>query len=308
MPVPRPSTFRPSRPGRRKSWSERESMKRDEPLGRVEEVERVAGRRRVEHEQVVAALLVQLVELLHRHVLLRAGHGVRELLVDAVREDGVARRSSGAWRSISSSKVRFASSIIAHSSPRISSPARRTLRVDRRSSLPSSGSPSELASRFAGSIVSTATFSPRAAMPIAIAAEVVVLPTPPEPAQMQISLPSSSRAMLTARPPSFVRSCSNASRSSSGSNRNGSATARGRAPRRRRASCSSLGACAAVLGQRRPQRRRARRGEPSAAARRLDPLGLLVGEALRVERVHAPPRRAPCPARAAARAGSRSSR
>ena len=65
--------------------------------------------------------------------------------------------------------------------------------------MPSSGRPSELARRLAGSIVSTQTFSPCAAMPIAIAADVVVLPTPPEPAQMQISLPSS-------RSPTFAAS------------------------------------------------------------------------------------------------------
>ena len=46
----------------------------------------------------------------------------------------------------------------------------------------------------AGSIVRTATFLPRAAIPAAIAAELVVLPTPPEPAQMQTRLPSSSSA------------------------------------------------------------------------------------------------------------------
>src|SRR4051794_34183448 len=74
------------------------------------------------------------------------------------------------------------------------------------SSLPSSGRPSELASRFAGSIVSTATFSPRAAMPIAIAAEVVVLPTPPAPAQITMRLPSSRSATLTACAPARRRS------------------------------------------------------------------------------------------------------
>ena len=58
--------------------------------------------------------------------------------------------------------------------------------------LPSSSSPSESASRFAGSIVSTATFIPRAAIPTPIAAEVVVLPTPPEPAQMQTDAPPGS--------------------------------------------------------------------------------------------------------------------
>ena len=101
--------------------------------------------------------------------------------------------SSGACHSISSSKVRLASSIMAHSSPGTSTSTRR-------SSLPSSGRPSALARRRAGSIVSTATFLPRAAMPSAMAAEVVVLPTPPEPAQMQTSL-RSSQVSITARAP-----------------------------------------------------------------------------------------------------------
>ncbi len=88
-----------------------------EPLRGVEEVERVARRRRVEHQQVVAALLVQLVELLHRHVLLRAGHRVRELAVDRVRQDRVAGvgvrarcvrrdRRTCAWRRASSPTAR----------------------------------------------------------------------------------------------------------------------------------------------------------------------------------------------------------
>ena len=91
--------------------------------------------------------------------------------------------SSGAWRRTSSSKVAFASSIIAHSSPPlVSIPASANSSGSTwRSSLPSSGRPSESASRLAGSIVSTATFLPRAAIPAAIAAELVVLPTPPEP-------------------------------------------------------------------------------------------------------------------------------
>ena len=60
-------------------------------VGRVEEVQRVARGRRVEHEQVEAALLVELVELGDRRELLRARHGVGELLVDAVGEHLVAR-------------------------------------------------------------------------------------------------------------------------------------------------------------------------------------------------------------------------
>src|SRR4051794_15187927 len=94
---------------------------------------------------------------------------------------------------MTSSNVRFASSIIAHSSPRISTPcpAKRDGST-RCGSLPSCSRPSALARRLAGSIVTTATRRPSAAMPIASAAEVVVLPTPPDPAQITIRLPSSS--------------------------------------------------------------------------------------------------------------------
>src|SRR6185295_20109188 len=110
--------------------------------------------------------------------------------------------SSGAWRRTSSSKVAFASSIIAHSSPPwVSIPAFANRAGSTwRSSFPSSGSPSESASRFAGSIVRTTTFLPRAAIPVAIAAELVVFPTPPEPAQMQTRLRSSSSATLAISP------------------------------------------------------------------------------------------------------------
>src|SRR3954451_9341997 len=101
--------------------------------------------------------------------------------------------ASGASRSMTSSNVRLASSIIAHSSPSISTPCgSKRAGSTRCGSLPSSAIPSALASRFAGSMVTTATFIPVAAMPIASAAEVVVLPTPPEPAQMTMRLPSRS--------------------------------------------------------------------------------------------------------------------
>ena len=113
-------------------------------------------------------------------------------------------RSSGARSSISSSKVRLASSIIAHSSPRTSMPwpARRAGST-RWGSLPSSSTPSALASRRAGSMVTTATRAPSAARPMASAADVVVLPTPPEPAQMTMRL--SCRRALTARLPAHAR-------------------------------------------------------------------------------------------------------
>src|SRR5215207_9257397 len=94
---------------------------------------------------------------------------------------------------MTSSNVRLASSIIAHSSPSISTPCGANRAGSTRcGSLPSSVIPSAFASRFAGSMVTTATFIPRAAIPVASAADVVVLPTPPEPAQMTMRLPSSS--------------------------------------------------------------------------------------------------------------------
>ena len=154
---------------------------------------------------------MQLVELLHRHVLLRAGQGARDLLVDPVVEDAVARlaRPGVARDQLVEGRLRRrASSPTAR--PRISTPwAANSSGSTRLASLPSSSSPSESASRFAGSIVSTQTFSPRAAIPVAIAAEVVVLPTPPEPAQMQTSLPS--RSSLDRRHQARA-SCAQASR------------------------------------------------------------------------------------------------
>src|SRR5687767_5322136 len=99
--------------------------------------------------------------------------------------------SSGARRSISASNVRLESSISAHSSPSKSPSTRR-------GSFPSSSSPSESARRFAGSIVTTATLRPRSAIPIASAAAVVVLPTPPGPAQTTMRRPSRTSSTLSA--------------------------------------------------------------------------------------------------------------
>ena len=108
----------PPRPaGRRNMRIARPWKKRGQPPGRVEEVERVARRRRVEHEHVEVAVLVELVELRDRGELLRAGDRARELLVDPVREDLVARarrparaarsaRRTCAWRRASSPTAR----------------------------------------------------------------------------------------------------------------------------------------------------------------------------------------------------------
>ena len=191
--------------------------------------------------------------------------------------------SSGAWRAISSSKVALASSIIAHSSPFISTPCfSNSAGSTRRASLPSSFRPSESASRLAGSIVSTQTFRPCAAIPVAIAAEVVVLPTPPEPAQMQISLPSRTSPSVGIRRAS-CESRRAASGPRSGSKRKGRVLTGASTRRRRRASwarwerarpCSESAARAA-----------ARDRALLALGQRREPLGLGFGEALGVEAV-----------------------
>ena len=159
----------------------------------VEEVERVAARRRVEDEQVVAVLGVELEELLHRHVLLRAGERVRELLVDPVGEDAVAGLRVGR---VAGGRPRRRSP-----SRRASSPTARRRRCRSRAARTAPGrpgaprcrAPAARASRRAASPGRSSAprpSCPRAAIPAAIAAEVVVLPTPPEPAQMQTRLPS----------------------------------------------------------------------------------------------------------------------
>ncbi len=112
-----------------------------------------------------------------------------------------ARSGSAATRSMSSSKVRLGSSIIAHSSPLNAAarpPASRSGST-RRGSFSSSCRPSALARRLAGSMVTTATLAPSAAIPSAIAADVVVLPTPPEPPHTHTRLPASRSETLIAR-------------------------------------------------------------------------------------------------------------
>ena len=65
------------------------SSRRVSRRGRVEEVEGVAGGRGVDDDELEPARRVQLVELLHRHVLLRAGEGTGDVAVEAVREDAL---------------------------------------------------------------------------------------------------------------------------------------------------------------------------------------------------------------------------
>src|SRR5262249_24043132 len=63
-----------------------------EPARRIEEVDGVSRRRRVDDEQIVAALPGEPVDLLYRPVLGRSGEGAREVLVEAVLEDGARVR------------------------------------------------------------------------------------------------------------------------------------------------------------------------------------------------------------------------
>src|SRR5680860_1203126 len=189
--------------------------------------------------------------------------------------------SSGAWRATSSSKVALASSIIAHSSPFISIPWR---------------------SNRAGSTVSTQTRSPRAAIPSAIAAAVVVLPTPPEPAQMQMSRPSriSSTAGISGWP--GARRCASSRRAWLGARSSeplrelpcrldaqlrleeeGEGLDRGLDPAPQAGELGALGAGAGGLGG---GGAGGGAGDPVLATGQLgQPLGLLFGEALRVEPV-----------------------
>src|SRR5262245_40351270 len=69
----------------------------------------------------------------------------------------------------------------------------------RRSRWSSASRPSELASRFAGSMVSTSALRPARAAASARAAAVVVLPTPPEPTQMRMRRWAMRLVKLTAR-------------------------------------------------------------------------------------------------------------
>ena len=127
--------------------------------GRVEEVERVAGRRRVDDDEVEVAVVVELVQLLHRHVLLRAAERAGDVAVEAVVEDALAPgRSSPRCAVTSWSNVDFVSSISAESVPPGSAravvvPASRGR--SRCGVSESVSSPSASASRLAGSIVTT---------------------------------------------------------------------------------------------------------------------------------------------------------
>src|SRR5438552_13113725 len=89
----------------------------------------------------------------------------------------------------------------AHSSPRGLTPAAAKASGDTRfSAFPKPSRPRALASRLAGSTVTTSTLPPcLTATMAAAAAAIVVLPTPPEPDEMAISLAASSCSSEPAR-------------------------------------------------------------------------------------------------------------
>ena len=164
-------------------------------LGGVEEVEGVAGGRGVHHDQVVVALGVDLVEALHGDVVVALDEAARDVAVQRVGQDLLARlarrgRAGGPGRPSSP----WCRAWPPTARPRGVTPAAaKTSSGIRRSVLPMpaarTGQPRASASRRAGSTVSTSTRPPwwQAAM-AAAAAAVVVLPTPPGPQAMTISL------------------------------------------------------------------------------------------------------------------------
>ena len=70
----------------------------EQPARRVEEVERVTGRGSVDHDQVELAAVVQLVQLLHRHVLLGAAERARHVAIEAVVENALGLFGGGGVR------------------------------------------------------------------------------------------------------------------------------------------------------------------------------------------------------------------
>ncbi len=234
--------------------------------GRLEEVERVARGRRVEHEQVEVALLRELVELGDRGELLRAGDGARELAVDAVALDllgALGRRGEPLDQLVERPLG------VEHHRPQLTLERPRRSRPGRRGGArsPARRGRARWPGAWPGRSSRPRPSAPRRPCPSAIAADVVVLPTPPEPPQTQTRVPSSSSATLPAviRPASRASASARRSASPSASpNRNGSSTPG--TSRRALAQPREL----LALGRRRA---RARTARPPARPRRRRPPG-----------------------------------
>ena len=74
--VPRPNRRAVSPPGAEEHLQRAAFEEAEQAAGRIQEVQRVARGRRVEHDHVEVVLLVQLVQLGDRAQLVRAGDGV----------------------------------------------------------------------------------------------------------------------------------------------------------------------------------------------------------------------------------------
>ena len=151
---------------------------------RVEEVDRVPRRRRVDDDEVVLAARVDLEQALHRDVVVALHEPRGEVVVQPVLEDavrGLLVLARGAARGRPTTASCRASRPTARRAARCRPPS-ATSGGTRCARLPMPSSPSAVASRRAGSIVSTSTLPPRrTAAPSAAAAATDVLPTPPEP-------------------------------------------------------------------------------------------------------------------------------
>ena len=160
-----------------------------EHAGRLEEVERVAARRRVDHDEVEALVVVQQVQRLGRHVLLGAGQGAGDVAVEGVGEDPLGLLGVGGVapheaverrRRVEHHRPQLARAgrLRRARSPAARRPGRRGDRARRRGGGPGRSSRRRPAGR-------------GRPPPTPITAAVVVLPTPPEPQHTMTSAPSS---------------------------------------------------------------------------------------------------------------------
>jgi hypothetical protein len=166
-----------------------------ESLGRVEEVERVGRGRGVDDEQIPARVVTQGVDLLHRHVLLRARERRGDVAVEYVRKDAVAALDLGASCATRPSNVALVSTRMIVRRPLAGTPTRASSAGSTScASVVDQDRPRLWASLRAGSIVRHSTRFPRRAAATAKAAEVVVFPTPPQPTESTTRRPSSKDA------------------------------------------------------------------------------------------------------------------
>ena len=191
----RPPRLPPTRYGMREPAQQPAAEEVGHALRRLEEVDRVPRRRRVDDDQVVLAGRVDLEEPLHRDVVVALHEARGDVVVQPVLEDPVRGRLVGR---VPQHELVPRLLRVEHRGPQLATRLDAGRGVAPRaargaSTLPNASSPSASASRFAGSIVSTSTLPPRrAAAASAAAAATDVLPTPPEPQNTTISFVASS--------------------------------------------------------------------------------------------------------------------